>query len=421
MSTSRRTRSASAARPTGRPKADAPAPAALEPIDPATDDMVDSEFADSSADAGAPEAEATSASSRRNAVGGRNSRKMRAQSSATNIPAGKRSARILTPEEQTARGKAIKSFLLLVVCLALFIGAVGAGWYVFLRDNPMVREAQAILSAGETKFKLIETTIKNRQPRLAREAFTEGLKLLAVPSLGNAKEPIDEQDPNLASKRQAYKAVELSKKIHETEVRIEKIERDIKAEINHSQVMAGFSKISGLTEAELVELEKNAGLFLLNPVEPPAGGRDEYVAEYLGMVQEVKSQMNKIEQEQTIRLAAISSDQVKIAHAEVKALVKAEQFKDALDKVASYKDKFMKGEFTQLDTFVNDSVKQAWTSAKAYAESRFIDYQSPGLPKAVGDQALRDARKRLQEVVDRFGIDEYVSQAKAMLEKYPTP
>ena len=26
-----------------------------------------------------------------------------------------------------------------------------------------------------------------------------------------------------------------------------------------------------------------------------------------------------------------------------------------------------------------------------------------------------------EQVVDRFGIDEYVSQAKAMLEKYPTP
>lgn len=421
MSTSRRTRSVGATPSAGRPKSSAPAPTALEPIDPNADDLVDSEFAESSIDAGASETQPSSASSRRNAAGGRNSRKMRAQSSAMNIPSAKKSSRVLTPQEQSARAKAVKSFLLLVVCLALFIGAVGAGWYVFLRDNPLVREAQAILSAGEDKFKLIETTIKNRQPRLARDAFTEGLKLLAVPLLANAKEPIDEQDPHLASKRQAYKAVELSKKIHATEIRIEKIERDIKAEINHGQVMAAFSKISGLSEAELVDLEKNAGLFLKNPVEPPAGGRDEYVAEYLGMVQEVQSQMSKIEQEQTIRLAAISSDQVKIAHAEVKALVKAEQFKDALDKVASYKDKFQKGEFTQLDTFVNDSVKQTWASAKSYAENRFIDYQSPGLPKAVGDQALRDARVRLQQVVDRFGIDEYVSQAKAMLEKYPTP
>ena len=116
-----------------------------------------------------------------------------------------------------------------------------------------------------------------------------------------------------------------------------------------------------------------------------------------------------------------ATEQVKIAHAEITVLVKQEQFKDATEKVASYKDKFAKGEFAMLETFVNESVKQAWKSAKDYAENRYVDYQAPGLPKTVSDQALRDVRTRLQQVVDRFGIDEYVSQAKAMLEKYPTP
>ena len=186
-------------------------------------------------------------------------------------------------------------------------------------------------------------------------------------------------------------------------------------------MIAGFRKLGELTDVELVELEKNAALFLKNPVEPPAGAREEHVADYLGFVQEIQSQMRKIEQEQTSRLAAISSEQVKMAHAEITVLVKQEQFKDALDKVASYKDKFAKGEFTQLDTFVQESVKQAWESASKYADNRYKDFQAPGLPKTVSDQALRDARARLQQVVDRFGIEEYVSQAQAMLAKYPTP
>ena len=418
MSTSRRTR-AVGARPTGRPAASSPASSALDPIDPAADDVAD-DFSEAPAESSSTP-ESSSGSSRRNAAGGRNSRKMRAQSSSVNIPAAKRSARVLTPQEQSARGKAIKSFVLLVVSLALFIGAVGAGWFFFLRDNPEVQKAQAVLTEGEAKLSMIESTIKNRQPRLAREAFVEGLKLIAIPSLGNAKDPIDEQDPNLASKRQAHLAVQLSKKIHETEERIEKIERDIKAESNHRQVMAGFRKLSELTDAELVELEKNASLFLKNPVEPPASPRDEYVVDYRGLVQEIQTQMRKIEQEQVARLAAISSEQVKIAHAEITVLVKQEQFKDALDKVASYKDKFAKGEFAQLDTFVSESVKQAWESAKQYAENRYKDFQAPGLPKTVSDQALRDARTRLQQVVDRFGIDEYVAQANAMLAQYPKP
>lgn len=344
---------------------------------------------------------------------------MQAQSSAK-IPAHK-SARILTPEEQIARRKAVKSFFVLILCLALFLGALGGGWYLFLRESPLKREAQVILTEGEGKLKMIETTIKNRQPREARAAFNDGLKVLAVPMLGNAKEPIDEHDPNLASKQQAFKAVEVAKKIREFEPKIDKLERDLKAESNHRQVMEGFRKIGDLDEAALVEHEKLAGLFLKNPVEPPAGGRDEYVADYSGLVQEVQSQMNRIQQETDRRTAAITSDQEKLAHGEVRALVKEEQFQEALNKLTEFKDKFEKGDFTNLRTFVENSAKQAWESAQKYADSRFTDYKSPGIPKAIGDQALRDARTRLKQVVDKFGMDEYVKQAQDLLEKYPTP
>lgn len=409
MATSRRTRS------TGRPapKSSSRNPAsALEPIDPA--EPVAEEFAEAPAGE-----EASSGSSRRNAAGGRSSRRMQAQSSAK-TPSYK-SARVLTPEEQIARRKAVKSFFVLIACLALFLGALYGGWYVFMRESPLKREAQAILTDGEGKLKLIETTIKNRQPRDARGAFNDGLKILAVPMLGNAKEPIDEHDPNLSSKQQAYRAVELAKKIREFEPRIDKLERDLKAEANHRQVMEGFRKLGELDEAALVEHEKNAGLFLKNPVEPPAGGRDEYVADYSGLVQEVSSQMARIDQEKERRLASITSDQEKLAHGEIRALVKEERFQDALNKITEFKDKFEQAKFDHLRTFVEDSAKQAWESAQKYAESRYTDYKSPGIPKSIGEQALRDARTRLQQVVDKFGMETYVSQAKGLLEKYPTP
>jgi hypothetical protein len=414
MATSRRTRP-TGGRPAPRSSSRNPAPA-LEPIDPA--EPVAEEFAEAPA-AEAPEAESSSGSSRRNAAGGRKSRRMQAQSSAK-TPSYK-SARVLTPEEQAARRKAVKSFFVLILCLALFLGALGGGWYLFLRESPLKREAQAVLTEGEGKLKLIETTIKNRQPRDARNAFNDGLKILAVPMLGNAKEPIDEHDPNLASKQQAYRAVDLAKKIREYEPKIDKLERDLKAEANHRQVMEGFRKLGELDEAALVEHEKFAGLFLKNPVEPPAGGRDEYVADYPGLVQEVQSQMARIEQEQKRREAAITSDQEKLAMGEVRALVKEERFQDALNKVDEFKQKYDKADFSSLQTFVENSAKQAWESAEKYAESRYTDYKSPGIPKAIGEQALRDARTRLQQVVEKFGMDTYVSQAKALLDKYPTP
>jgi hypothetical protein len=258
MATSRRTRSAGG-RPAPKSSTRNQAPA-LEPIDPA--EPVAEEFAEAPAAEAPAEAEASSASSRRNAVGGRNSRRMQAQSS-SKTPSYK-SARVLTPEEQIARRKAVKAFFVLILCLALFLGALGGGWYFFLRESPLKREAQAALTEGEGKLKLIETTIKNRQPRDARSAFNDGLKILAIPILGNAKEPIDEHDPNLSSKQQAYRAVEIAKKIREFEPKIDKLERDLKAEANHRQVMEGFRKLGELDDAALVAREARRSV----PAEP---------------------------------------------------------------------------------------------------------------------------------------------------------
>ena len=409
MATSRRTRAAPG-RPTPHSSAANQAPSALEPIDLSTNEEAPADEA---------AAESSNSSSRRNAVGGRQSRRLQAQSS-VKTPSYK-SGRVLTPAEQIARRKAVKSFFVLMLCLMLFLGAIVGGWYFFLREPETVKSARAILVAGEGKYNLIENTIKNRQPNQARAAFNEGLKIIAVPELGNAKEPIDEHDPVLVNKQMAYKAVEIGKKIRDTESRIDKLERDIKAESNHRQVMEGFRKIAELDDAALVEHEKLVGLFIKNPVEPPAGGRDEYVADYSGLVQEVKSQEVRITQEQDRRLAAITSDQEKIAHGEVRSLVKEERFQEALNKLTEFKDKFEQGKFGDLRTFVENSAKQAWESAQKYADSRYTDFKSPGIPKAIGQQALRDARTRLTQVVERFGMEEYVAQAKALLEKYPTP
>jgi hypothetical protein len=420
MAISRRTRTAPSGRNPSQASARNRAPSALEPINPSPD--VEEPVADY---AEAPAAEgpwvATSQSSRRSAVSGRNSRRAREVSSAK-LPTYK-SGRVLTPEQRAQRRKTIKNIIVLLICLLLFVGVV-AGGLMWMRGGKAFNEAQLVLKEAESKLELINKSITMRQPREARAAFTVGLKLLTVPSLGNAKEPINENDPNLASRSQALKAVEIAKLIRETESQIDKIERDIKAEANHRLVMDGFRKLNDpkeMDDAALVEHEKFAGLFLANPVEPPAGGRDDYVADYKGMIQEVKAQMRRIDEEKARRFAAITSDQEKSAHSEIQTLVKQEQFKAALDKLDEYNGKFEQANFATLRTFVEDSAKQAWESAENYAKSRYMDYQAPGIPKAIGEQALRDAQNRMQQVIDRFGIDEYTSQAKALLSKYTNP
>lgn len=408
MATSRRTRSVGGRPPnrdsSGKNKALEPNVSSIDPNEPEP------------AAEEAP-AEASSGSSRRGAV--RASRKLQAQSS-SKTPAYK-SARVYTPEEQIARKKALKNGIKLGIGMIVLLSAVVAAWWFLGRENPREQEAIAALRTGRDKLDLVQKSINNRKPENAREAYAAGLKAIQIPVLGNAKDPIDPNDPNLADKKLAGDAVALGKEIRETEPQIEKVERDNKADANLRRLQEGFRKLLDLDDAALIEHEKLANLFMANPVEPPAGVRDDYVKEYGSQVKDVQSQMIRIDQEKDRRLAAITSDQEKQAHGVVKTFVKQEQFKEALDKLAEFKGKFEKGNFEHLKEFVDASAKQAWESAKSYAESRYIDYKAPGIPAAIGNQALKDARTRLQQVVDRFGVDTYVAQAKELLEKYPTP
>jgi hypothetical protein len=107
----------------GRPNARPETSAALEPNVPEVVEAEATEMADEAAGSSA-------GSSRRNA--GRQSRRLKAQSSAKN-PVARQSARVLTPEEQLARRKALKSFFVLMLCLLLFIGAVAGGCSASIR------------------------------------------------------------------------------------------------------------------------------------------------------------------------------------------------------------------------------------------------------------------------------------------------
>ena len=69
--------------------------------------------------------------------------------------------------------------------------------------------------------------------------------------------------------------------------------------------------------------------------------------------------------------------------------------------------------------FSSEPAGALFSSAKAYAETRIKDYQSQGSGEVMRRSALLAAKKRLGEVVDHFGLPEFVDQAQAMLSKLP--
>jgi hypothetical protein len=427
MATSRRSRAVTG-RPSGR-KAEPQAETALEPnqvpeIDPnepeapaeaeaETEAEAEAEAVGEELEAGA----ASSGSSRRNLVR-QSSRRMQVASSA-GTPGYKKSARILTPAEIAARKQAVRGGIWLFVIILLIIGGAFAAWQLFLRENPLEKKAVAQLSEGAGKLKVVEQAINNRQAAPARLAYAAGIKALQVPELGNAKEPIDPKDPNLASLTLAQKAVELNKQLHATEERIDKVERDSKVDQNRRALSEALGHLADLDKVQLTALEKRIPLFVANPVEPDAGTPNDYQGAYKDIVNDMKNQQPLVDQENSRRLASITSEQEKKALSEIEVLVKTELFNEALLKLDDYKGKFEQGNFESLREFVKNSAQQSWAQAKAYAESRYTDYKSPGIPEPLAKQALADARARLEQVVSKFGIDDYVNQAKELLSKYP--
>ena len=417
MATSRRTKAVSG-RPSGR-KAEPQAETALEPnnvpeIDP---DEPAAQGEGGEVEAGGEAAEGSSGSSRRHLVR-QSSRRMQVASS-TGTPGYKKSARILTPAEIAARKKAVKSGIWLFFIIILLLGGSFAAWQFLLRENPLEKKAFAQLSEGDEKLKVVEEAINNRQVAPARLAYAAGIKALQVPELGNAKDPIDPKDPLIASVALAQKAVELNKKLHATEERIDKVERDSKVDQNRKALSAALGHLADLDKVQLTALKKRIPLFVANPVEPDAGTPNDYQGAYKDIVNDMKNQQPLVDQENARRLASITSEQEKKAHSDIEVLVKQELFNEALLKLDDYKGKFEQGNFDSLREFVKNSAAQSWDQAKAYAESRYTDYKSPGIPEPLAKQALADARARLEQVVAKFGIDDYVNQAKELLGKYP--
>jgi hypothetical protein len=338
--------------------------------------------------------------------------------SSTGTPGYKKSARILTPAEIAARKKAVKSTIWLFIFILLLLGGSFAAWQFLLRENPLEKKALAQLKEGEEKLNLVENAINNRQVAPARLHYHDGIVALQVPELGNAKEPLDPKDPNLASLTLAQKAVELNKQLHATEERIDKVERDSKVDQNRKALSDALGHLADLDKVQLTALEKRIPLFVANPVEPDAGTPNDYQGAYRDIVNDMKNQSPLVDQENARRLASITSEQEKKAHSDIEVLVKQELFNEALLKLDDYKGKFEQGNFESLREFVKDSAKQSWDQAQKYAVSRYTDFKSPGIPEPLAKQALADAIARLDQVVAKFGIDEYVNQAKELLGKY---
>jgi hypothetical protein len=363
----------------------------------------------------APDGEPVANGSRRSRAG-RSSRRAAVSGRAG---ASTSSRRVVTPEMRAARRAS--ALLVLKILLGVAIGGILAFgiWWAFMRVDHRVSTATQALANSEGLIRSIESDIALKAPADAERKRLQAIAALDIPELGYAKATPDRNDPKFAGEAYAARAHELSEQLAtRIKEQVERVERDASVAQNLRTIQGGFARLQAMTDAELTNFEKDAANFMENPVMPAASRVERYLDDYKADISTVKVQLNRIQQEKSRRLSAITDLPVQQARGQAAVLVQQEKFKDALALVDDLQATFAGADLAPVRQYVEDAAKQAWETAEATAKENYQTYRSPGTTKDMAEASLQAARTRMEQVAERFGIEEYVAKAKEALERF---
>jgi hypothetical protein len=356
-------------------------------------------------------------SARRRTSGGRASRRTSATSSGG--MASRSSRREKTPEQQNASRRAVMLVFKIIFTIVLIAGGAFALFWFKIRETPEEKTARSALTLAEAKIRALEQSLQNGEPKPAWDAFNEALIGLDIPELAHAEQNPNPEAPGLANISLAIKAYDLRTHLEKVlQAKIERCERDKNADTNARQLDQALSQLEKLDDVGLVDLDKQIAGFLGNPVDPTAGRHEVYIKDYPTLLAQINTQKFRVGREIESRRTSTTSLQEQNAHREADGFVKEEKFKDGLSMIAKYRDQYKDANFDQVEAFVKASAEKAWESAKTYSDNNYKTFVAPGTSEDIRAEALVNANRRMQEVIDRFGLEEYTSQAATAMNEY---
>ena len=347
------------------------------------------------------DSEPSSKSSRR-AAGKRSSRKVQASS-------GRKPSRKevipLTPEERARRAKARKGMFKLFFGLIIGVAAVVGLWYVGFREPEWKKQADSILGQAGNLVKHVEDSINLRQPDQAQVAMVEAKKLLADMDL--------HEDLGLRVRRD-----DMTEKLTALDERLLRAQRDQQVTANLKGVQDQFAKLLD-PAIELDKLEADAKSFMEDPVRM-SGVPDEAGAKpYAGQISQISSQLYRIATERTRRTNAQSTDPVIDAKGQARNKAADLRFQEALAIIDDYARRFPQAKFEAARAFIESEAEQSWGRTKRFVDSSYTEISAAGTTPTERKRLLTEARTKLDDVINKFGIDSYVSQAKDLRAKFP--
>lgn len=311
-------------------------------------------------------------------------------------------------------GRRQRSRSLILAVVVILVVAAGAAAIVLLagHEQPGRKRAAGVVAEATRQLDLARGALSNRQGAQARAAYAAAVEMLAGdPALSEAPGP--EVIPELARQ-----AANLRFQAGSILAQLKAVESDANAEANLAQLRARLARLSD-PATDLDRLERDLAAFCANPVDP-AGPADPVLAEgYSRMVGEVKLRQMDITRERERRYEARVTIPINQARLQSEGLISDERFGEALALIAKAREAHPDADFTPLVQGVNDAAAKAWRAAKAYVDTRIADAKAPGTTERQRQASYKIARERLNQVVARFGVDEYVRQAQAILAALP--
>ena len=346
-------------------------------------------------------------SSRRSSAGGSGRR------------SGKRSARTeLTPEEIEAKRKARKSLLNLLIGL-LLLGAAGFGIFWALKPNPLAAKADAELRTAKEQLDAMSTALSNLDPDRAQEIYDQVNNALRTPLFANGGDKINEDDPKLASAMHARRAKAMLEEFDETYARIDRVRERVLVENNLKMISHKLNNIDKLSDNELDELGRLIDGFRDNPLDPQLGdpspiAQEEYttlISRLTGKEQEVTAEKKRREDRRTTFVE-------KEVNSKVDKLMNQERFQNALDHIDEMSKNNPDAALSPIRDRVVATARNKWDVTRKNAEGKYADGTSATNNNETRVKSLKAAVEDMEKVIDKFGIEDYVREARELKTKY---
>lgn len=338
--------------------------------------------------------------------GNRSSQRRSASTKSANISARTSARRELTPEERIKAAKARAAVMRMISIVGFVAVVIVALWYFVLRTDPRVEKYQGVLASVDGAITGIGFQITNQQADQAEAAIAQATKDLDAT-------PCPEKNQELLARKAADQA-----QLKDLAAKVDLLKRDMRVQSNKAILVRQFKDLDN-TATDLDKLEADVNAFIANPADPTAAADKTIADAYATDTSDMQKRLSLIQSARSRRLDITTNAPVTDARDQATNLIKQDKYQDALALVDDLARKNPNAKFDAVRGYVTDSAADAWKNAKAEVENAYADYSALGTAPDVRKDALAKARQILHHVIDNYGIDDYVNQAKAELAKYP--